>query len=44
MKVCAIDADTGVEVSIVGPAHASKSQLERTALAKLKYVLNKEQG
>lgn len=43
VKVCAIDADSGLEVSIVGPVQASKSQLKRTALAKLTYVLNKEQ-
>ena len=35
VKVSAIDAATGLEVSIVGPATASKADLERLALQKL---------
>lgn len=42
VRVNAIDAATGVEVTIAGPKNSPKSQLERTALAKLKYVLNKK--
>lgn len=41
VKVSAIDPDTGTEVSIVGPANASRSELSRNAVNKLKYVLNK---
>jgi hypothetical protein len=39
IKVVAIDADTGVEVSIVGARAADQATLERAALAKLRYVL-----
>lgn len=42
VKVVAIDAATGVEVSIVGAVAASQSELERTAYAKLKYVLERQ--
>ena len=42
MKVVAIDGATGVEVSIVGPANAAQSDLERLALAKLKARLARE--
>jgi hypothetical protein len=36
VKVAAVDAVTGTEVSIVGPASASRADLERLALQKLK--------
>jgi hypothetical protein len=42
MKVVAIDAATGLEVSIVGPANAVQSDLERLAFAKLKARLARE--
>lgn len=42
VRVSAVDAASGVEVSIAGPRNAPKAQLERVALAKLKYVLNKK--
>jgi hypothetical protein len=42
VKVMAVDALTGTEVSIVGPATASDYQLKQTALQKLKYVLEKK--
>ncbi len=35
VKVAAIDAATGVEVSIMGPAHASRADLQKLALTKL---------
>ncbi|HEY2230156.1 MAG TPA: serine hydroxymethyltransferase [Xanthobacteraceae bacterium] len=35
-KVCAIDAATGTEVSVIGPARASQADLQRLALQKLK--------
>jgi len=40
VKVSAIDVASGEEVSIVGPVSATRDQLERTAVAKLKYVLS----
>jgi ABC-type iron transport system FetAB ATPase subunit len=36
VKVAAIDAHTGIEVSVIGPAGAAKSHLQKLALAKLK--------
>jgi hypothetical protein len=36
VKVVAIDAATGTEVSVIGPASAAQSDLERLALAKLR--------
>ena len=42
MKVTAIDSLTGTEVSIVGPAGAPKTDLQRVALAKLKARLQRE--
>ncbi|NOZ65439.1 MAG: hypothetical protein GXP00_02905 [Alphaproteobacteria bacterium] len=44
MKVSAIDPVSGREVSIVGPASASRNQLTRVAVNKLKYVLAKEKS
>ena len=38
VKVSAIDADSGIEGSIVGPADAPQSELERLALKKLEFV------
>jgi hypothetical protein len=35
-KVAAIDAATGIEVSVMGPSHASRADLQRLALAKLR--------
>jgi hypothetical protein len=35
VKASAIDAATGIEVSIVGPATASQADLQRLALQKL---------
>ena len=36
VKVVAIDASTGIEVSVTGPARAAQSDLQRLALQKLK--------
>jgi hypothetical protein len=36
VKVAAIDSETGIEVSVMGPASALQSDLERLALQKLK--------
>jgi hypothetical protein len=42
VKVTAIDSKTAIEVSIVGPVTASRSDLERLALQKLKVRLARE--
>lgn len=42
LKVTAIDAATGAEVSIVGDPHASQESLRRLALQKLDYVMRKQ--
>jgi hypothetical protein len=44
MRVTAIDAATGTEVVIQGPASASPQELQRVALTKLNYVLNKRKA
>ena len=40
MKVVAIDAETGIEVMAMGPARASRVDLQKLALAKLKKRLS----
>jgi hypothetical protein len=40
VKVTAVDPATLTEVSIIGPVNAPQTQLERTAIAKLRYVLS----
>jgi len=42
VKVAAIDGLTGIEVTVVGPAAAAPSDLERLAVAKLRARLAKE--
>jgi hypothetical protein len=44
VKVTAIDSLTAVEVSIVGPLSAAKSDLEQLALQKLKARLAREKA
>lgn len=44
VKVSAIDPVSGREVSITGPATASRDQLTRVAVNKLKYMLAKEKS
>lgn len=39
-KVVAIDAETGIEVMVMGPTHASRADLQKLALAKLKRRLS----
>ena len=41
-KVSAIDSETGIEVSITGPANADRDTLEAAAVAKLEYMLKKQ--
>jgi hypothetical protein len=42
VKVVAIDAVTGTEVTVMGPAGAAQADLERLALGKLKARLARE--
>jgi hypothetical protein len=35
VKVAALDATTGIEVTVMGPAHAHRGDLQKLALAKL---------
>ncbi len=44
VKATAIDAKTGMEASIVGPANAPRDGLSATAVRKLLYVLKKKQS
>jgi len=44
VKVTAIHAASGTEVSVMGPASAARSDLERLALQKLKARLGREPG
>ena len=41
VKVAAIDAATGTEVTVIGPASAARADLERLALQKLRARLRK---
>jgi hypothetical protein len=41
VKVVAIDAATGTEVTVIGPSNAAQSDLQRLALGKLKLKLAK---
>jgi hypothetical protein len=43
VKVTAIDSVTAVEVSIMGPASAAQSDLEKLALRKLEARLKREE-
>jgi hypothetical protein len=43
VKVTAIDSVTAVEVSIMGPANAAQSDLEKLALRKLEARLKREE-
>jgi hypothetical protein len=42
VKATAIDPDTGLEASIVGPASAARSTLAEAARRKLEYVRKKK--
>jgi hypothetical protein len=44
VKVVAIHAASGIEVSVTGPASAARSDLERLALQKLLGRLGRERG
>ncbi len=42
VRVTAVDTLTGLEATIQGPASAGPEVLKRTALLKLRYLLDKE--
>jgi hypothetical protein len=42
VKVTAIDAATGIEVSVMGPVNAAQADLEQLAIGKLKARLARE--
>jgi hypothetical protein len=42
VKVVAIDAATGTEVSVIGPVNAAQADLEQLAVGKLKARLARE--
>ena len=44
VKVSAVDPVTGTEVSIVGNPMSGEETLKRTAVRKLHYVMEKQQG
>jgi hypothetical protein len=44
VRVAAIDAATGIEVTVVGPATAAPSHLQQLALAKLRMRIAREAG
>jgi len=44
VRVTAIHAASGTEVSMVGPASAPRAPLEAAVLRKLSYVMDKEKG
>ncbi|MGI9414053.1 MAG: DUF6898 family protein [Hyphomicrobiales bacterium] len=44
VKVSAIDAASGTEVSIAGSRYASQEELERVALQKLLRAMSKKKG
>lgn len=43
VRVTAIDAATGTEVTFQAPVSTSRSELERLAMKKLNYVMNKQE-
>lgn len=44
VKVTAVDVTTGLEVSVIGPSLAAQSELERVAVQKLRYMLEKKKN
>ncbi len=41
VRVAALDAATGIEVTVLGPASAARADMERLALAKLRARLDR---
>jgi hypothetical protein len=44
VKATVLDAATAIEASILAPATTPRSMLERLAIRKLDYVLNRKRG
>jgi hypothetical protein len=44
VKATAIDPETGIEVSVVGPANAPQAVMAQSARRKLEYVMKKKGG
>ncbi len=44
MKAVAIDVATGIEVTVMGPARASRADLQKLALGKLRRRLESEES
>lgn len=44
MKCSAVCTDTGIEVSVMGPANVGETALKHTALRKLEYVMAKRRA
>ncbi len=44
VKVTAVDVASGTEVSVIGPAIAPQHELERVALQKLRYMMDRGSG
>ena len=42
MRVAAVDEATGIEVVVITPLNATKLQMQRVALAKLKHKLEQD--
>lgn len=42
VKVTAVDVSSGLEVSVVAPSSAARTELERIALQKLRYMLGRQ--
>jgi len=42
VKVTAVDVSSGLEVSVVAPSSAARTELERVALQKLRYMLGRQ--
>ena len=43
-KLVAVDAATGIEVTVIGPANGSEASLQQVGLAKLKARIAREQA
>lgn len=43
-KLVAVDAATGIEVTVIGPANTPQAALQKLALAKLKARIAREQA
>jgi hypothetical protein len=44
VKVTAIDPETMIEATIIGPTYRSQEELAKLAVQKLHYVLDKKRG